>query len=63
MSLEFQLDVVQRLSRIEEKVSLVPDLAERVESLESSRSWVKGVISALSALWVITTGLLYVRKS
>lgn len=53
----WQLEVIERLTRIETSVEAVPKLVERVDSLESSRDKSRGMVTALSALWALLTGL------
>lgn len=53
----WQLEVIERLTRIETSVEAVPKLVERVDDLEASRDKAKGMVTALSALWALLTGL------
>jgi hypothetical protein len=43
---------IEMLIRIDENTKCIPSLKERVESLESSRDKVHGVMWALGLLWV-----------
>lgn len=47
---DFREEVLQRLTRIEQAVSEVKDLDERVGKLEGWRSWVTGAVAIIMTL-------------
>ena len=53
----WQLEVIERLTRIEGKVEPVAGLVVKVDALEASRDKATGMVTALSALWALLTGL------
>lgn len=50
--MRWQLDVIDRLARIEEHTKQVVTIDSRVDSLEASRDKQKGITTTLGTMWI-----------